>query len=361
VARRGHRRRGIAGRGGGGVRREALVSGPHVEGAGDTGTRRGRRREGGERPMVPRATFTSYYGRPVLKEAPWAADIPAYFFLGGLAGACSILAAGADLSGRTSLRRTTRLGAAAGVACGFGALVHDLGRPGRFINMLRVIKPTSPMSVGTWILSAYAPVAGIAAVAEMAPLLPRGVAWAGGVARALSRPAGLAAAGLGAGVATYTAVLVADTATPAWHEARHELPFVFAASAATAAGGLGMIGSDAVDAAPARRLAAGGALVEMLVERRMEQSMGLAAETLRTGRAATLLHAARALTVGGALGGLLLGRRNRAAAAASGAALMGGSLCMRFGIFEAGQVSARDPRYTIVPQRQRLDERRAAG
>jgi formate-dependent nitrite reductase membrane component NrfD len=343
------------------VRREALVTGPHVEGAGDTGTRRGSGREGGERPMVPRATFTSYYGRPVLKEAPWAADIPAYFFLGGLAGACSILAAGADLTGRTSLRRTTRIGAAAGVACGFGALVHDLGRPGRFINMLRVIKPTSPMSVGTWTLSAYAPLAGIAAVAEMAPLLPRGVAWAGGVTRALSRPAGLAAAGLGAAVATYTAVLLADTATPAWHEARRELPFVFAASAATAAGGLGMIGSDAVDATPARRLAAGGALVEMLVERRMEHSMGLAAETLRTGRPATLLRAARALTVGGALGGLLLGRRNRVAAAASGAALMGGSLCMRFGIFEAGQASARDPRYTIVPQRQRLDERRAAG
>jgi formate-dependent nitrite reductase membrane component NrfD len=311
--------------------------------------------------MVPRATFTSYYGRPVLKEAPWAADIPTYFFLCGLAGACSMLAAGADLTGRTSLRRTTRLGAAAGVACGFGALVHDLGRPGRFINMLRVVKPTSPMSVGTWILSAYAPLAGVAAVAELVPLLPRGVTWVGGVTRALSRPAGLAAAGLGAGVATYTAVLVANTATPAWHEARRELPFVFAASAGSAAGGLGMIGSSAADAAPARRLAAGGALVELLVERRMEQSMGLAAETLRAGRPATLLRAARALTVGGALGGLLLGRRSRVAAAASGAALMGGSLCMRFGIFEAGQASARDPRYTIVPQRQRLDERRASG
>lgn len=304
--------------------------------------------------MVPQAAFTSYYGRPVVKASPWAADIPAYFFLGGLAGACSILAAGADLTGRPTLRRCTRLGAAAAISCSFGALVHDLGRPSRFVNMLRVVKPTSPMSVGTWILSAYAPMVGVAAVAE---LLPPPTTPVRGAAILMSRPAGIVAAGLGAAVATYTAVLIADTATPAWHEARSELPFVFAASAATAAGGLGMIGASGADAAPARRLAAGGALIELVVERRMERSMGLAAETLHTGRARAWVRVATMLTGGGALGAVAFGARSRVASILSGVALMGGSLCMRFGIFEAGQASARDPRYTVVPQRQRLDER----
>ena len=81
--------------------------------------------------------------------------------------------------------------------------------------------------------------------------------------------------------------------------------------------------------------------------------MGLAAEPLHQGVAAQQLRAARVLTVAGALGGLLLGARSRAVAILSGTALLAGSACTRFGIFEAGQASARDPRYTIVPQRQR--------
>ncbi|HEY8675820.1 MAG TPA: NrfD/PsrC family molybdoenzyme membrane anchor subunit [Candidatus Dormibacteraeota bacterium] len=323
------------------------------------GARRGRGREGGERPMVPQATFTSYYGRPVVKPSPWAADIPAYLFLGGLAGASSILAAGADLTGRPSLRRTTRIGAVAGVGLGFVALIHDLGRPERFVKMLRVAKPTSPMSMGTWILSVYAPLAGLAGAAELTGALPGRMRWAGNALRLLSRPAGLGAAGLGAAVASYTAVLLADTATPTWHDAGGELPFIFAASSATAAAGLGMLGAPLVEAGPARRLAVGGAVVELLMERRMETSMGLTAEPLHAGRAGALLRASRALTAGGAVCGLLLGRRSRAAAALSGIALLAGSVCTRFGIFEAGQMSARDPRYTIVPQRERLAARSA--
>ncbi|MFN2568717.1 MAG: NrfD/PsrC family molybdoenzyme membrane anchor subunit, partial [Candidatus Dormibacteria bacterium] len=129
------------------------------------------RREGRERAMVPPATFTSYYGRPVVKPSPWEADIPAYLFLGGLAGASSILAAGADLSGRPRLRRTARVGALGAISLSYAALVHDLGRPGRFLNMLRVAKPTSPMSVGTWILTAYGPLVGIAAAGEVGAAL----------------------------------------------------------------------------------------------------------------------------------------------------------------------------------------------
>lgn len=319
-----------------------------------------RRREEGERPMVPRATFTSYYGRPVVKPSPWKADIPVYLFLGGLAGGSSILAAGASVTGRPALRRSARIGAAGAVSASLVALVHDLGRPARFANMLRVAKPTSPMSVGTWLLTAYGPLAALAAAGEVTALLPPPVRGLEGSVRALSGPAGVAAAVLGAGAASYTAVLLANTATPSWHEARRELPFVFAGSAASAAGGLGMLGAPVAEASPARRLAVGGAVVEILMERRMETSMGIAAEPLHTGRAARLLRASRLLTGGGALGALLAGRRNRVVAGLCGAALIAGSAVSRFAIFEAGQESARDPRYTVVPQRERLEQRRRA-
>jgi hypothetical protein len=149
-------------------------------------------------------------------------------------------------------------------------------------------------------------------------------------------------------------VLLADTATPSWHEAYRELPFVFTGSAGAASGGLGMLISPVAQAGPARRLALGGAVVELVAERRMEQSMGIAAEPLHLGKASRLMKAARALTMGGAAGSVLAGR-SRAVAVASGAALLAGSACTRFGIFEAGQQSARDPKYTIVPQRERVD------
>lgn len=321
-----------------------------------TETRSPRRRRGSSdgAPVVPDATFTSYYGRPVLKESPWQSDIPAYLFLGGLAAGSSLLAAGADLSDRPALRRTGRLGALAAISLSFAALVHDLGKPSRFVNMLRVAKPTSPMSMGTWLLSMYGPMAGLAAAAEVPALVPPPLR---GLVHALSRPAGLAAAGVAPAVASYTAVLLADTATPAWHEAYRELPFVFAGSAAAAAGGLGMLGAPVGEAGPARRLGVLGAAAEIAAEQRMEQSMGLAAETLHDGKAGRLMRAGKALTGGGAVVATALGRRSRTAAAASGLALLAGSACTRFGIFEAGQASARDPKYTVVPQRDRRSSR----
>ncbi len=303
--------------------------------------------------MVPEATFTSYYGRPVVKPSPWEADIPAYLFAGGLAAGSSLLAGGADLTDRPALRRVGRLGAITALTFSMGALVHDLGRPERFLNMLRTAKFTSPMSVGTWILSTYGPFAGVAAAAEVAGMLgptsgPLQLVAAAG------RPAGLIAAITAPPVAAYTAVLLADTATPSWHEAYRELPFVFTGSAAAASGGLGMLGAPLAQAGPARRLALGGALVELLAERRMERSMGITAEPLHDGKAGRWMKAAKALTVGGALGSLL-SSRSRPAAVLSGAALMAGSVCTRFGVFEAGQQSARDPKYTVVPQRERIE------
>lgn len=315
-----------------------------------------------ERAMVPPADFTSYYGRPVVKASPWELDVPAYLFLGGVAAGSSLLAAGADVTDRPALRRTGRLGALIGLSLSIVALVHDLGRPSRFLNMLRVVKVTSPMSVGTWLLTAYGPFAALAAVAELRPHLPRGLRD-GRFGRALGasgRPAGLTAAVIAPTIASYTAVLLSDTATPTWHDAHRHLPFVFAGSAAAASGGLGMIGAPLSEAAPARRLAVGGALLELTVAHRMEQAMGVTAEPLHEGHAGALLKASKALTLAGAAGAVLLGGRNRTAASVSGVALMAGSACLRFGLFEAGQASARDPKYTVVPQRERLARRLAA-
>ncbi|WP_241384108.1 NrfD/PsrC family molybdoenzyme membrane anchor subunit [Rhodococcus sp. CH91] len=310
---------------------------------------------GGDRLMVPEADFESYYGRSVVKPAPWEHDIAVYLFTGGVAAGSSLLAAGADLTGRPALRRVARFGSLASLLVSVGALVRDLGKPSRFLNMLRVAKPTSPMSVGTWILSLHGPFAGAAAAAELASMLPR--RWKRGPVRlllAVGRPAGMVGALTAPPVAAYTGVLLSDTATPAWHSAYKELPFVFCGSAAAASGGLGLLGAPVAEAGPARAFAVGGALVELVTERRMEQSMGLAAEALHEGRAGRLMKASTALTAAGALGALA-GRRSRALSMISGAALMAGSLCTRLGVFEAGIASAKDPKYTVVPQRERVD------
>lgn len=317
-------------------------------------------RQRGEREMVPDAEFSSYYGRPVVKASPWKADIPAYLFLGGLAGASSLLAGGADLTGNAALRRPTRITAFAAILASFAALVHDLGRPSRFHHMLRVAKVTSPMSVGTWILTAYAPVVGVAAVAEAQHLLPNGLAsgMIGRLLPRLGRASGLAAALLGPAVASYTAVLLADTATPSWHGARDDLPFVFVGSAAAAAGGMGLLAVPVDQAAPARRMAVAGSVLELVMSTRMESAMGLAAEPLHQGRAGRYLRSARVLTATGGLLAATLAGRSRVSSLASGVALLAGSAATRFGIFHAGQQSAQDPRYTVVPQRQRLSRRK---
>jgi len=296
-------------------------------------------------------TFTSYYGRPILKEPTWEPlDIAGYLFTGGLAGASSILATGAELTGRPGLARATKLGALAAISVSAVALVHDLGKPSRFYNMLRVAKPTSPMSMGSWLLTAYGPLAAATAASDVT-----------GIAPSAGRAAGLGAGVLGSGVASYTAVLIADTAVPAWHESRKQLPFVFVGSAATAAGGLGLLTAPCAEAGPARRAALGGAALELAASNAMEHAAGIAGETFHEGKAGLLLRAAKALTAGGALVGATLGRRSRAAAAVSGAALLAGSALTRFGIFEAGRASTLDPKYTVVPQRERLERKEVVG
>ncbi|MEW2146538.1 NrfD/PsrC family molybdoenzyme membrane anchor subunit [Micromonospora vinacea] len=324
-----------------------------------SGRRRRRRGGGGEELRVPEAEFTSYYGRPVLKGPVWKWDIAAYLFTGGLAAGSSLLAAGGQLTGRPALRRAGRVTALAAVSASAVFLVKDLGRPARFHHMLRVAKPTSPMSMGTWILTAYGPAAGVAAIAEAAGVLPRHglLGLAGRALPPIGHAAGLLAAGTAPALATYTGVLLADTAVPSWHEAYPELPVIFAGSALASGAGVGLLAAPPAQAGPARRMAVAGAALELYGVHRVETRLGLLSEPYRSGRPGRMLRAGRLLTAGGVVGALL-GRRSRVVGALSGTALLAASVLTRFGIFYGGVASARDPRYTVVPQRERVEARR---
>ncbi|MFG1935312.1 NrfD/PsrC family molybdoenzyme membrane anchor subunit [Mycobacterium sp. NPDC048908] len=304
-----------------------------------------------EQLAVPKAEFRSYYGRPILKPPVWNWMIAAYLFFGGLSAGSALLAAGADVSGRPALRRGSRVGALISILASLYFLVADLGRPERFHHMLRVAKPSSPMSMGTWILSAYGPGAGLAGVAELMPSRLRRT-WLGRLVWWLARPAGVWAAATAPGVASYTAVLLSQTAVPAWREAHPYLPFVFTGSAAASGGGWGMVVAPYGESGPARRMAVAGAGLEVAASRLLEKRLGLSAEAYTTGKAHWLRKWSEYLTVGGALGAVV--SRNRSMAVASGVALLAGSALQRFGVFEAGVESTRDPKYVVVPQRERL-------
>lgn len=309
--------------------------------------------------MVPEAEFSSYYGRQVVKPAPWKGEIPTYLYTGGLAAGSGLIAACAKWTGHPTLANRARATSLAALGASTAALVADLGRPERFLHMMRTVKLTSPMSVGTWILAGFGAATGAAAAADVATsLLPEGSS----LARAVAFAGGafdLGSAALSAPLAAYTAVLLADTATPTWHAAYQELPFVFVGSALAASGGAAMVTTPAAQTGPARRLAVGGAAMEVIGFSVLESRIGMVGEPLAQGRPGRLLRASRWLTIGGAAATLVAGRW-RPAAVLAGLALNAGSALTRFGVVEAGIASAKDPKYTVVPQRMRLEDRLSA-
>ena len=253
--------------------------------------------------------------------------MPAYFFTGGTAGAAALLAAGAELRGRAGLARAARRVAAGGALVSGPLLVSDLGRPERFLNMLRVAKPTSPMSIGSWTLAAFAPAAVGAAVLDTLGWLPT-----------MRRLATATAAATGPVISTYTGVLLANTAIPAWVRTRRELPALFAASATAAAGAATSLLTPSSDA---RRLAVAGTVVELAVAASMRRSLGDAAVSATTGHAGHLRHASEASHVAGALV-MTLGRR-RCVHVAGAALILAGSLLERYAVMAMGVDSAGRP------------------
>ena len=319
--------------------------------------RTGRRRKGQrDDVMVPEAEFSSYYGRNIVKPAPWKNEIPAYLYLGGLAAGSALVAVGGEFTQRRELQRNSRLIALAALTGSTGALIMDLGKPSRFYNMMRTVKLTSPMSVGSWILAGFGVFTGTAAVSEvMRFVVPKSVPgqqfWPIG-----DRLASIGAGAFSAPLAAYTAVLLADTATPTWHGSYKQLPFVFVGSALAAAGGAAMTCTSVEECGPARRLAVGGTVLELAMFSVMERELGMLAEPLHEGKAGRYLKGAKISGVLGAALTLTVGC-TRLGAAAAGIALNAASALTRFGVFEAGMASARDPKYTVVPQRERLERR----
>ena len=275
------------------------------------------------------AQKSRYYDQPILKEPVWEWEIAAYFFTGGLAGASGLLASMARMAGNRRLARNALAAAVAGVAVSLPLLIVDLGRPERFHHMLRVFRPTSPMNIGTWLLTAFGGSALTVAGSELT-----------GWFKPLGRVAGVATGLLGPLVSTYTGVLVADTSVPIWHEARRQLPFLFAASAAASAGGLACVLSPVEDAAVARRYALAGAAAELVLSETMERELAELAAPYRKGAARRFTLASRNLTLAGT-GLLALAGRTRGGAAAGGCLLLAGALNKRLAVWKAGIESAR--------------------
>lgn len=299
----------------------------------------GGRRGGGERRMVPKERPRSYHGQPVVKEPAWTKEIPWYFAIGGMAGASATLGLVSEATGNRTLARRAYLVSLAGVGASPVLLISDLGRPERFLYMLRMFKPTSPMSVGSWILSATGATVAPAALAAFRSE----PGWT-------LRLCQLAAAVFGPALATYTSVLVTNTAIPAWSEARKEMAWVFAASSAASAGAAAAAIAPADCAAPARRLAVGGALAEVAASTLMEHRLGRVGEPYSEGRAGKFGRAAKALGLAGA--GLIAKRgRSRPEMLAGAGMVLAGTVCVRWSVFEAGFQSARDPSYTVELQR----------
>jgi hypothetical protein len=292
------------------------------------------------------SAMRSYYGRPVIKEPVWTWEIPVYFFTGGLAGASAVLSSTAKLAGNEKLSRTALYVGAVADLVSPALLISDLGRPERFHHMMRVFKVTSPMNVGSWVLLVSGGASNTQAVLEL-------LGWLKPVklaAEAVSTVAGPL-------LATYTGVLVADTAVPVWHEGRKELPWIFGASAAASAGAAACLFLDPADAAPARRLAVAGVLGEGALMQTMEHRLGAVGEVYGKGTAGRFAWAAKGLAGAGAALLATRGRRSRGAAALGGALVCAGEMCLRWSVFKAGFQSARDPRYVVESQRRRIAEK----
>jgi hypothetical protein len=202
------------------------------------------------------------------------------------------------------------------------------------------------MSVGSWVLLVSGGATSTAALLE----------WTGRL-RPVKYAAELVSSLAGGPLAVYTATLVSNTAVPVWHEARKELPFLFGSSAVATAGAAAAIAVPPAEAGPARRLAVGGVLVENALFQLMEKRLGMVGEPYSQGEAGKAKKVAMACTMGGAALLGTLGRRSRLAAAAGGALVLAGEAAVRWSVFKAGFQSARDPKYTVEPQRERVGSR----
>lgn len=289
----------------------------------------------------------SYYGKPVVKAPVWIWSIPTYFYVGGVTGAAGVLAAAAQLSGDASLRpfvRRLRWVNALGSVVSSGLLIHDLGRPSRFFNMLRVFRPTSPMNMGSWLL------AGVGATSTVAALLSKKDGALGQVGNA----AAMAAAVVDLPFTGYTAVLVTNSAVPVWQGARKSLPPLFIASSVASAGALVQLTESHPRALEiGRRFAIAGKAAELVLSEVMMKELALpeVKRPMQEGTSGKLWKASKVLGAAG-LALSLLPSRWRWAQRAAGVLGTASVLATKFAVFYAGRPSAKDPQATFKMQRE---------
>ena len=277
----------------------------------------------------------SYYGAAPLKPPVWTWEIPAYFFVGGAAGAASLIAAVARSAGSgDSLVRDARWVAAVGAALSPPLLISDLGRPERFLNMLRVFKLQSPMSVGAWALVAFSNAAAASAFADLARRTTSGRLPVTVVADA----AGVLAAGTGLVLSTYTGVLLGATAIPVWAKQASLLPVHFGVSGlASAVAALELLGhrDRALNA-----IGLGAALIETATAVHVEWTEEPALEAIRRGTPGTLVRAAGLLSGPLPFFLRLAARRSPRARQMAALATIAGSILTRVAWVAAGRPSA---------------------
>lgn len=261
----------------------------------------------------------TYRDTPLLKPPVWTWEVPVYFFIGGAAGVASVIAAAAQFTAADTgtLARDAKWIAAIGALISPLLLISDLGRPARFLYMLRVFKPQSPMSMGVWTLVAFS------GAALAALLLPPGF---------LANVATVVAAATGAVLATYTGVLIGATAIPVWARNVDVLPAHFGASGLGAAVSmLELMGHRTAAMNALGILAAAAETILILVLLRRGSSAG------------GLMHAAEVLSGPLPVALRLVAPHIPAVRLMVAALTIAGSLLTRFAWIEAGRRSARAP------------------
>jgi polysulfide reductase-like protein len=289
--------------------------------------------------MIPHANAeVGYYGLALLKKPVWTLEVPVYFFVGGAAGAASVIAVMSDwLDGDETIARDAAWIAAGGSMVSAALLTADLGRPERFINMLRVFKPQSAMSVGSWTLAAFSTVSTASAFAAA---MERRLGGSMPL-RVVHQIAAPAAAMLGTVMSTYTGVLIGATAIPVWNTNVDLLPLHFGASGvASAVGVLELLGHED-DALQVLGIAA--AAVETATGMVIEFGRGEESSPLRVGPSGWLTRAGGVLSGPVPLALRALAWRRPHLRRAAAASALAGSLLTRLAWIAAGRASARDP------------------
>ena len=290
----------------------------------------------------------AYYDHPMLKAPVWLWSIPTYFYIGGAAGVATTFGAAAQLLAPESMRslvvRSHWIGTIGG-ALSAALLIHDLGRPSRFLNMLRVLRISSPMSVGSWILTIFSSAVGAAAVLPFGPKLFHPLV------KVLGPIAGL----FGLGLSGYTGVLISQTAVPVWQQAYKLTPTLFLASGTAAAASLfELFPLNRKEHRAVERFGLIGKAAELFFSIVLEREVSRiprVGRPLHEGYSGFLWQTAKALTIASAVVTILPGR-SRGKKITSGVLGSLASLCLRCGIFYAGRTSSRDPRASFEQQRQ---------